>query len=235
MDNVIFMKQDKLKVISAKDLGRLNMPDFCPRCFWIERHIDKPPAIFPGIFSSIDAITKRSTGRSFSERGKVPDWLPIADLVEVEEGDTYFKLPVEQGDWILTGYPDDIFKIKDNGYHIIDYKTAKFTQRQDELYPLYEVQLNCYAYLAEKYGYKPVTKLSLVYCQPNKDLENDKDFKLGFETYTLEVNLDLDIIPGLLLRAREILNQSKPPQAYHNCKGICRWMERALKKIPNNF
>jgi len=222
------MKQDKLKTISAKDLGRLNMPDFCPRCFWIERCIDKPPGIFPGIFSTLDAVTKRSAHRSFIERGEKPDWLKIEDLVEIEEGDIYFKLPVEQGNWILTGYPDDIFKIKNGGYHIVDYKTAKFTDRQDELYPLYEVQLNCYAYLAEKYGYNPVTKLSLVYCQPNNDLESDEDFKLKFETYTLKVNLNLDIIPNLLLKAREILNHPEPPQAYEKCKGICQWVDKVL-------
>ena len=220
------MKQSKLKVISAKDLGRLNMPDFCPRCFWIERHVDKPPGIFPGIFSTLDAITKRSTHRSFVERGEKPNWLEIEDLVEVEEGDTYFKLPVEQGDWILTGYPDDIFRIKDGSYHIVDYKTAKFTDRQDELYPLYEVQLNCYAYLAEKYGYKPVTKLSLVYCQPNNDLESDENFKLEFKIYTLKVDLNLDIIPDLLLRARKILDQLEPPASHEKCKGICNWLNK---------
>jgi len=225
------MKQNKLRVISAKDLGRLNMPDFCPRCFWIERHIDKPPGIFPGIFSTLDALTKRSTHRSFAERGKIPDWLSIPDIVEVEEGDIYFKLPIEQGDWILTGYPDDIFKTKDNTYHIVDYKTAKFTPRQDELFPLYEVQLNCYAYLAEKYGFKPVEKLSLVYCQPNKDLESDEDFKLGFKIYSINVDLNMDIIPELLVKAREILDQPEPPQAYYNCKGICQWVDKALKSL----
>ena len=89
------MKQNKLKIISAKDLGKLNLPDFCPRCFWIERHVGKPPAIFPGIFSSLDAVTKRSTSRSFLERNKIPGWLPIMDAVKAEEEDTYFKLPVE--------------------------------------------------------------------------------------------------------------------------------------------
>jgi len=225
------MKQNKLKVISAKDLGRLDMPDFCPRCFWLERHIGKPPGIFPGIFSTLDAITKRSAHRSFLERGKAPNWLKIDDLVEIEEGDIYFKLPVESGDWILTGYPDDVFKTKDGSYHIVDYKTAKFTDRQDELYPMYKVQLNCYAYLAEQYGLKPVTDLTLVYCQPNKDLESDEDFKLGFETYTLKVDLDLSIIPELLLKAREILNQPNPPQAHEKCKDICSWMDKVAEKI----
>ena len=142
-------------------------------------------------------------------------------------------MPVKYGDWILVGKPDDIFRIKDKTYHIVDYKTAKFTRRQDELFPLYEVQLNSYAYLAQEYGFKPVSKLSLVYCQPNEDLDNDKDFKLGFRVDHVGVDLKLDIIPELLLKARELLNQPEPPQAYSGCQGICRWLEKALEKSYN--
>lgn len=225
------MKKDKLKIISAKDLGRLNMPDFCPCCFWLERHVDKPPAVFPGIFSTLDAITKRSVNRSFNNQECLPGWLPIKGLVGVEEGDTYFKYPTEYGDWILTGCPDDIFQRDDGSYHIVDYKTAKFTARQDELFPIYHVQLNCYAYLAEKYDYKPVSKLSLIYCQPNEDLENDDYFQLGFKIYLLDADLDQDIIPKLLIKAREILNQDKPPLAKENCRGICQWIDRVFRKI----
>ena len=218
------MKQNRLKIISAKDLGDLNLPDFCPRCFWLERHIGKPPSLFPGIFSTIDSVTKKSAHRSFAERDQVPGWLPISDLIEVVEGDTYFKYPVDIGNWILTGQPDDIFKTKDNTYYIVDYKTAKFTKHQDELLPLYEVQLNAYAFLAEKYGFKPISRLSLIYCQPNGELETDDDFKLGFEVYQLEVKLNLDIIPELLLEARQILDKDSPPEPMKNCKGICQWL-----------
>jgi len=46
--------------ISAKTLGELALPDFCPRCFWLKLHAKHLPLqIFPGIFSSIDAYTKR--------------------------------------------------------------------------------------------------------------------------------------------------------------------------------
>ena len=46
--------------ISAKNLGELTLPDFCQRCFWLKLHIRQLPfQIFPGIFSSIDANTKR--------------------------------------------------------------------------------------------------------------------------------------------------------------------------------
>jgi len=54
--------------ISAKNLGELARPEFCPRCFWLRAHAKRLPfQIFPGIFSSIDAYTKRA-GR---ERGQV--------------------------------------------------------------------------------------------------------------------------------------------------------------------
>ena len=47
--------------ISAKNLGELALPDFCPRCFWLKlkAHNRLPFQIFPGIFSSSDAYTKR--------------------------------------------------------------------------------------------------------------------------------------------------------------------------------
>jgi len=46
--------------ISAKSLGALALPEFCPRCFWLKTRVRHLPfQIFPGIFSSIDAYTKR--------------------------------------------------------------------------------------------------------------------------------------------------------------------------------
>jgi len=223
-----FMKQDNLRVISAKDLGKLNMPDFCPRCFWLERHLGKSPSVFPGIFSTLDAITKRSAHRSFEQRNQAPDWLGMPELIDVVDGDICFKLPMKQGDWILVGKPDDIFKVKDNSYYMIDYKTAKFTGRQDELLPIYQVQLNAYAYLAEQYGFKPISKLFLVYCQPNENIKNDIDFELGFETFVLELEIDKDLLPNLLEEARQIVDQKELPQAHPKCKGICQWTEKAI-------
>jgi len=219
------MKQNKLKIISAKDLGKLALPDFCPRCFWIERHLGNPPSIFPGIFSTLDAVTKRSAHRAFAEKGSPPKWLSISDAIEIEEGDTYFKLPIQDKGWVLVGKPDDIFKLKDGSYHIVDYKTAKFTGRQDELFPMYEIQLNAYAYLAEKYGFEPVRKLSLIYCQPKDDLDNDENFSLSFTVHYLEVPLDLEKVLSLLSRAREIVDQDKPPEARYDCQGICNWIK----------
>lgn len=229
------MKQDKLRIISAKDLGSLTMPDFCSRCFWLERHLGKVPSIFPGIFSTLDAVTKRNVHWTFTKKDKLPDWLSIQDVVEVEEGDIFFKLPVNHSGWVLVGRPDNIFRRKDGTYHIVDYKTAKFTERQDELFPMYEVQLNCYAYLAERYGFRPVSKLSLVYCQPNEDLDDCKNFRLSFEIYHFEVGLNLEKVLQLLTKAREIVNRVELPEARDNCQGICRWVDRAFKNFKNGI
>lgn len=224
------MLSDKTKVISAKDLGKLALPDFCERCFWLERHFDKPPGLFPSIFSAIDGLTKKSVRTTFSQTEKLPDWLSLADVSAIEENDFIFKLPLDEGDWILVGRPDDIFELKNDSYQIVDYKTARFTDRQDELLPMYEVQLNAYAFLAEKYGLRPVSKLSLVYCQPKEELENCPEFKLGFDIYQLAIELNLEKVGRLLEKAREIVDSADPPRAHRQCKGICRWLEKVISQ-----
>ena len=66
--------------ISAKNLGALAMPGFCPRCFWIKVRCEHklPYQIFPGIFSSIDSYAKRIVHGWFDRHGSAPAWL--ADL-----------------------------------------------------------------------------------------------------------------------------------------------------------
>jgi len=116
----------------------------------------------------------------------------------------YLVVMHKQSGWILKGTPDGLFKLKDGTLHIVDYKTARHTKKQDELYPLYEVQLNSYALLAHKL---PVSKLSLVYCEPNPELENDIDFNLKFSSKVVPVELNTKLIPELLKKAREIVDQ----------------------------
>ena len=46
--------------ISAKTLGELAVPDFCPRCLWLKTHARQLPfQIFPGIFSPIGIFEGR--------------------------------------------------------------------------------------------------------------------------------------------------------------------------------
>ena len=66
-----------------------------------------------------------------------------------------------------------MFLRTDESYFIADHKTARFTNHQDELLPMYEVQLNGYAYIAESIGYSPITGLGLVYYEPFTDITPD--------------------------------------------------------------
>ncbi len=62
--------------ISAKNLGQLALPDYCPRCFYIKLKLNNklPWQIFPGIFSTIDSFSKKITWRYFEKYKKVPPW-----------------------------------------------------------------------------------------------------------------------------------------------------------------
>ena len=75
--------------ISAKALGELALPTFCPRCFWIKRKLrNKLPfrQPLPGVFSTIDSITKQVVHGYFDKHGRLPPWLaPLGDVVRYHE------------------------------------------------------------------------------------------------------------------------------------------------------
>ena len=133
--------------ISGKDLGALALPDACPRCFWIRRRAGGklPFQIFPGIFSSIDAYTKRAVHGWFDVHGCAPPWL--SELGELSgyvnpPSSSKFQLLDPGTNILLTGIADGILVRPDGSHVIVDYKTAKFTGNQEALFPMYETQLN---------------------------------------------------------------------------------------------
>ena len=145
--------EDQIK-ISAKDLGQVALYDFCPRCFWIKHRLRNklPFQIFPGIFSSMDSYNKRIVHSWFDKHGSPPPWMKeLGDLTGYREPPHYSKFQFLDPSTgiLLTGSPDGVFTHRDGSYLIVDYKTAKYTGTQDQLYPMYEVQLNDYALIGE--------------------------------------------------------------------------------------
>lgn len=154
--------------ISAKNLGRLALPDFCPRCFWLATKAGYrlPYQIFPGIFSSIDSYSKKITNVHYDKHGKIPDW--FSDFGELGQPiepihHSKFRLLDQATDILLTGVPDEIFRAKNGNLFIGDYKTAKHSDNQDSLLPVYRTQLNGYALIADHLGMGTVTSLGLMY------------------------------------------------------------------------
>ena len=216
--------------ISAKNLGAVAMPDFCPRCFWITMHAEGIPyQIFPGIFSSIDSYGKRLVHGWFDRHHSAPPWLAgLGNITGYINPPHYTKFSIldRESNVLLRGTPDGIMVMQDRSHLIVDYKTAKFTQHQDELFPMYEVQLNAYAVIGAQQGVAPVSGLALVYTQPVTDNDTarkdanqtDSGFLMEFRAHIQPVDLTPGKIRLLLAKVREIYDQKHPPKSREGCK-----------------
>lgn len=222
--------------IGAKDLGAIAMPEFCPRCFWIKQKARPMPfQIFPGIFSSIDAYTRKIIHASFDQTGKPPAWLPV-----LKNAFTYLKVPHwskfartdHETGITVSGVMDDLFECVNGTLIIPDYKTAKYTANQDKLFPMYAGQLNAYAWIQRPLSPKPIALLCLIYFEPVTKYPGveakkttwpmtkytDVGFDMAFSAHSIMVDQDPDLVPDLLRKAKEILIQPEPPIALVGCK-----------------
>ena len=217
-------------VISAKTLGQLAMPGYCPRCFWLAKNAEALPfQIFPGIFSAIDSYGKNVVHGWFDRHGKPPAWLaPLGEIQTYKNPPHYSKFAVldQATSIVLRGTPDGIFLMQDGSHAIIDYKTAKFSAYQDDLFPMYEAQLNAYAYIGERLDLKPVSKLALVYTEPVTNIAaaaedsnlTPEGFRMGFKARILDVQINPELVTRLLKTAAEIFQLTSPPAGIDGCK-----------------
>ncbi len=215
--------------ISAKDLGWLATSDFCPRCFWIKRHDRRLPyqTPFAGIFSSIDAYTKHIVSKHLERHNKLPIWLDEIGEVKkrIDIKPASFRTIVDGA--TLTGIPDAVFQRNDDSYIILDYKTARYTGTQDALMPVYEIQLNGYALIAESIGLKPVRDMFLVYFEPpyrerfdQLDLEHttEEGFEMPFVPRVHKVRKNTKEVLELLQKAERIYDLKSPPKGTQGCE-----------------
>jgi hypothetical protein len=227
--------------ISAKTLGAVALPDFCPRCFWLALHAEGfPYQIFPGIFNLIDSHSKRLVHGWFDRHQSAPPWFAgLGDVKGYRHPPHYSKFRIEDPTThiILRGTPDGILVRRDESFLIVDYKTAKFTAQQDKLFPMYDAQLNAYAYIGEPNGFSPVSGLALVYTEPVTDLPvaakdsnmTEAGFLMEFSAHIVPVELKPERIPALLAKVREIYDHKRPPQSREGCedcgllKGLIEW------------
>lgn len=227
--------------ISAKDLGELKMGTFCARCFWIKRHDRELPfqTPFAGIFSSIDSYTKEIVERYFNSNGKMPDWLgEVGNVTSIVQKPHTFE--VEMHRIKLTGVPDAIFRLESGEFVIVDYKTGRYTETQRSLLPIYETQLNGYAYIAEKVGVRPVKSIYLAYFEPPTRSSTDTlkytaydGFAMPFKVSIHEIKKETKSIDLLMKAAAEIYYSEEPPKGRSGCKE-CMKLEKLVKTLHAN-
>ncbi len=217
--------------ISATNLSELAQPGYCPRCFWVKQKSRRLPyQSFPGIFSSIDRYVKRMARHHFDSAGELPAWFPVVGEVEgMETVPNYrsFAVTDPKTGVTLRGEPDEVLRLNGHTYHIVDYKTARLTDSAQGMFPRYVAQLNAYAYIGSRHAFSPVSGLSLIYFEPDTDVEADpglaartqEEFLLGFTPKLLDVDVKPDsFIEGLLRLARRILEEDTPPEGKHGCR-----------------
>lgn len=216
--------------ISAKTLGAIAQPDFCPRCFWIKLQLKRVPFFsFPGIFASIDSYSKHVVHGWLDAGGGPPAWLaPLGDITGYMDPPhhTKFNIDIPEFDITLTGVPDGILVRRDGSHVIVDYKTARKTDNQDALLPTYEVQLNGYAVIGDQRGFAPVERLALIYFEPVSGPEDailpasrrGDGFALGFAAKIHEILLAPEMLPPLYRTARELYDRTNAPPGRIGCK-----------------
>jgi PD-(D/E)XK nuclease superfamily len=230
--------------ISAKTLGQLALSNFCPRCFWIRLHNPQLPyQIFPGVFSSIDAFSKKVTALYFQRHLRLPQWLKPIGLNGCPLAVPHwskFNYTDPETNIRLSGVPDEIFRLPGRTamLAILDYKTARYTDTQDELAPMYRVQLNAYSVIAQETALGRVKSLWLAYYEPLtnigvddlSDLVDDDSVAMRFAPKVIPVGIDQTMIPPLLKRAREIYDLVEPPPTRDGCKD-CRLLQNLLNLV----
>jgi len=232
--------------ISVSRLAEVAMPNFCPRCFWIKSRMgwELPFARpMPGIFRDIDRYVKSIVRTHYKERGVLPEWFPyLGNVIRLEKvprwQDFYFAHP--QLKITLRGEMDELFQLDGSEYHIVDYKTARYTAAQGGLFPMFEAQLNAYAYIAEHRNFfSPVTGLSLVCLEPDTDFSLNRGLMqrsldkliLGFTPQVKSVEIKPDsFIEGPLHKATEISNLSEPPKPTPTCQN-CRLVRSLFEAV----
>src|SRR5205823_1941219 len=138
----------------------------------------------------------------------------------------------------LTGVPDAIWQRRDRSLAIVDEKTAKVTETQDELAPLYTAQLNGYAYIAERMGIDKASWLGLAYYEPITDIGPDDladlagvdSIYMRFAPKVVPVNINLQTIEPMLRRTREVYEFPEPPLGRDDCKD-CRLLANLLTVV----
>lgn len=228
--------KNKLVQISAKNLGILALPDYCPRCFYLKLKLGfkLPWQIFPGIFSSIDSYSKKITWGYYQKFNRLPPWFSkFGKFVKPVPSPHFSKFYTIDADTNvkLTGIADEIFLMEEKLYFIVDYKTARYTYAQDELMPVYRVQLNGYAMIFEKMGMGKVVGLGLVYYEPDTEVDVGRldsllvngGFNMRFSAHLVEVGLDpVGVVLPLLKVVRELGDREVVPEGRTGCQDCGR-------------
>lgn len=227
--------------IGAKDLAKMQMPNFCERCFWYYLHCKPLPFnTFPGIFNELDRLEKSIVQANIDAYGCPPSWMGDACAAATGYEEVGF-LDWEDEDNAITlrGGPDVVLHNKNQSWwYVGDYKTARFQDGKDYFFPQYQGQLTGYAFLLTKHGCKKPAAAGLLYMAPKpnptpKELLSyitKTGFRPDFDVEVVDIELgSFDLIHSWLSEARTIYDYEQPPEGREGCRN-CKCIDIFIKQ-----
>ena len=214
--------------IPAKQLGWLKMEDFCPRCVWLtHRHPIPQSSVYytamSRFFNQFEDFVQQSVRQGMNQTGNIPSWLSMAlqtafpSMPPVRRMLNPTTWTVRVGEGLLTGKPDVIWELADGTWLIADYK---LTQPSTRFNPLYETQLNAYALMAKRLQKLAVSRLALIYFEPDERLSSPTaNLTLPMRCTVQPVPVwDESEVEALVREMVELLSQPQPPSPKPGCQ-----------------
>ena len=201
--------------------SKLNLFLDCPLCFYLQEKegVKRPAGIFPSLPSGMDLALKKYYDKYRGDlppelKGKVEGvLLPDEELIKKFRNWRTFKF--EEEDALMYGAMDDCLK---EGEYIIplDFKTRGFDLKDDST-SYYQNQLDCYALMLEKNGYKQPGYAYLVYYIPTEVKEGGE---VSFKIEVRKMEVDSGRAYKIYREAVELLKKDEIPT-----KDGCGWCD----------
>lgn len=218
--------------VSAKNLGSINIKNYCPRCLWFMIHIKfHPPFRFSGrLFGDAEACQKAIVGYFLHKDGCLPKpFGPIRDCcarIEYPNHWSTFGYTHDSGVDIY-GVPDEIFQRENGSLCVVDHKSAHAKGEDDPFFGQYVAQVNAYANIAEEgLGLGTVTMGALLYWEaqvgavkddPAGHYQNGR-LLMPLDVKPLQVKIDYKLLDHLTEEFKDIKTATSPPDGRKGCQ-----------------
>ena len=184
--------------------------------------------IFPGIFREIDLWEKYVVRRSLDMTGRPPSWMPeeLKTATGYVPGLSWrnFTRTDDATGLLVRGEPDEIFLMNGGSWsHLVDWKTARYTEGQRTFGLQYVAQVNFYRWIAEVHPIPPINEQSLIYCEPpdtklTPDVLSEDQLVLPLTPHLIPVEADVTkYVRNVLDEAAELITRTDAPASHPDC------------------
>jgi len=156
-------------------------------------------------------------------KGKIPG--KMVDEKLAERIRKYLTWTDEETGATLRGKMDDCFIDENGDLAVMDNKTLSGDFK--EIREGYRLQLDCYAFLLEKNGYKVSKNGYLIYFVPDKTGDPEKGVK--FNTDVKHLKIDTSRVPNVFREAVKIARLHKAPAHHVEC-ATCLWVKEVVEE-----